>query len=101
MFSDDSIVSMLKEAGPAKGRPPAVLQVLPSLVSGGVERGTVDLAGALVAAGWTAYVASAGGPMEHLLARVGAHHVKLPLASKKPLVMRRNAAALVDIILRH
>jgi glycosyltransferase involved in cell wall biosynthesis len=86
---------------PAEGRPPAVLQVLPSLVSGGVERGTVDLAGALVEAGWTAYVASAGGAMEHLLARAGAHHVKLPLASKNPLLMRRNAAALVEIIRRH
>lgn len=86
---------------PAEGRPPAVLQVVPSLVSGGVERGTVDLAGALAAAGWTAYVASAGGPMEHLVARAGGHHLKLPLASKNPLVMRRNAAQLIDIIRRH
>ena len=78
-----------------------MLQVVPSLVSGGVERGTVDLAGALVAAGWTAYVASAGGPMEHQLTRVGAHHLTLPLASKNPLVMRRNAAALSEIIRRH
>ena len=86
---------------PKEGRPPAVLQVIPSLVSGGVERGTVDLAGALVAAGWTAYVASAGGPMEHQLTRVGARHLTLPLASKNPLVMQRNAAALIDIIRRH
>jgi glycosyltransferase involved in cell wall biosynthesis len=96
MRQNDSIA-----APPAEGRPPAVLQVLPSLVSGGVERGTVDLAGVLAEAGWTAYVASSGGPMEHLLARVGAHHVKLPLASKNPLAMRRNAAALVEIIRRH
>jgi glycosyltransferase involved in cell wall biosynthesis len=96
MARDDSIAGSGKE-----GRPPAVLQVIPSLVSGGVERGTVDLAGALVAAGWTAYVASAGGPMEHQLARVGAHHIKLPLASKNPLVMRRNAGALIDLIRRH
>jgi glycosyltransferase involved in cell wall biosynthesis len=78
-----------------------VLQIIPSLISGGAERGTVDLAGALTAAGWTAYVASAGGPMEHELTRVGARHLKLPLASKNPLVMRRNAAALVEIIRRH
>jgi glycosyltransferase involved in cell wall biosynthesis len=86
---------------PAEGRPPAVLQVIPSLVSGGVERGTIDLAGALVAAGWTAYVASSGGPMEHQLARLGARHLRLPLASKNPLVMRRNVAALTEIIRRH
>jgi glycosyltransferase involved in cell wall biosynthesis len=96
MNSDDSIASPGEEA-----RPPAVLQVVPSLVSGGVERGTVDLAEALVAAGWVAYVASAGGPMEHHLARAGARHLTVPLASKNPLVMRRNVAALVDIIRRH
>jgi glycosyltransferase involved in cell wall biosynthesis len=82
----------------AEGRPPAVLQVVPSLVSGGVERGTVDLAGALVAAGWKAYVASAGGPMEHELAKAGATHRQLPLASKNPLVIRRNARALAQLI---
>ncbi|HEX3864791.1 MAG TPA: glycosyltransferase family 4 protein [Stellaceae bacterium] len=96
MASDNNTVGI-----PQKGRPPAVLQVVPSLVSGGVERGTVDLAAELVKAGWTAYVASAGGPMEHQLARAGARHFKLPLASKNPLVIRRNAAALIEIIRRH
>jgi glycosyltransferase involved in cell wall biosynthesis len=86
---------------PAKGRPPAVLQIVPSLVSGGAERGTVEVAAALVAAGWTSYVASAGGPLERDLARVGASHLKLPLASKNPLVMWRNRAALLRAIRRH
>ncbi len=95
MKPDDNIA-----ASGAEGRPPAVLQVIPSLVSGGAERGTLELAGSLVAAGWTAYVASSGGPMEHQLARLGAHHLKLPLASKNPLVIRRNAAALRQIIRR-
>ena len=40
-----------------------VLQVLPALVSGGVERGTLEIAEALVGAGWRALVASAGGPV--------------------------------------
>ena len=35
------------------------------------------------------------------LARAGAHHIKLPLASKNPIVMRRNAGALKNIIRRH
>ena len=70
---------------PPKGRPPAVLQIVPSLVSGGAERGTVELAGALVAAGWTSYVASAGGPLERDIVRAGATHLTLPLASKNPL----------------
>lgn len=79
-------------------RLPAVLQVIQSLVSGGVERGTVEVAAALKAAGWVAMVASAGGPMERELARAGVEHIKLPLASKSPLTIRRNTAALVDII---
>ncbi|MGH7065664.1 MAG: glycosyltransferase, partial [Stellaceae bacterium] len=83
-----------------KTRPPAVLQVLPSLVSGGAERGTVELAGALVAAGWTAYVASAGGPLERDLARAGATHLRMPLAAKNPFVMWHNRRALYRAIRR-
>jgi glycosyltransferase involved in cell wall biosynthesis len=93
MIIDDSIVP----AAPT-GRPAAALQVLPSLVSGGAERGTVELAGALVEAGWVSYVASDGGPLEHDIARAGAVHLTLPLASKNPLVMRRNAAKLARLI---
>ena len=78
-----------------------VLQVLPSLVTGGVERGTVDMAEAVVAAGGRAIVTSEGGPMAHQLARVGAVHVTLPLASKNPLVMRANIARLGEVIETH
>jgi len=80
---------------------PVVLQVLPSLVTGGVERGAVDVAGAVVAAGGTAIVVSAGGPMVHELERVGAHHITLPVDSKNPLVMRRNVGRLAALIEAH
>jgi glycosyltransferase involved in cell wall biosynthesis len=93
MSIDDIIVPVA-----STGRPPVVLQVLPSLISGGAERGTVELAGALVEAGWTSYVASGGGPLEREVARAGATHLTLPLASKNPLVMRRNTVALVRLI---
>jgi glycosyltransferase involved in cell wall biosynthesis len=76
------------------------LQIVPRLVSGGAERGTVELAAALVAAGWTSYVASGGGPLERDIIRSGATHLTLPLASKNPLLMRRNATALARLI-RH
>ena len=90
----------LEEECSPEGRPPAVLQIVPSLVSGGAERGTVELAAALTAAGWKAYVASSGGPLEHDIARAGAIHLTLPLASKNPLIMRRNRTALVREIRR-
>jgi len=96
MARDNNISSRRPEP-----RPPAVLQVVPSLGSGGVERGTIEIATALAAAGWTAYVASSGGPMERELARAGIEHIRLPLASKNPLTMRRNISALVRIIREH
>jgi glycosyltransferase involved in cell wall biosynthesis len=86
---------------PAKGRPPAVLQVVPRLGSGGAERGTVDIAGALVDAGWTSYVASAGGPLERDVVRAGSTHLTLPLASKNLFQLRRNATALARLIRRY
>jgi len=93
MSIDDTIAPVASTA-----RPPVVLQILPSLISGGAERGTVELAGALVEAGWTSYVASGGGPLEREIARAGAMHLTLPLASKNPLVMRRNTGTLIRLI---
>ncbi|HEY2539046.1 MAG TPA: glycosyltransferase family 4 protein, partial [Stellaceae bacterium] len=83
---------------PTHGRPPAVLQVIPRLVTGGAERGTVEIAAALSAAGWSAFVASAGGQLEHSIGRSGGTHLTLPLASKNPLVMRGNVSALSRVI---
>jgi glycosyltransferase involved in cell wall biosynthesis len=76
---------------------PTILQVLPALDTGGVERGTVEVAAAQVAAGFRAVVASAGGRLLPELSRTGASHVTLPLASKDPLVMWRNAARLAAV----
>lgn len=95
-FGDTSIA----EAG-GEERPPSVLQVLPALVTGGVERGTVDMAAALVDAGWRSFVCSAGGPMVREIERAGAEHITLPLDSKNPFVMRANTKRLCEIIEAH
>ncbi|MFN6252445.1 MAG: glycosyltransferase family 4 protein [Acetobacteraceae bacterium] len=76
------------------GPPPALLQVLPALRSGGVERGTLEIAEAQIAAGFRAIVASAGGEMVPALEKLGAKHITLPLTAKSPLAIWRNAAAL-------
>ncbi len=88
------------ESERGRGRQPVVLQVLPALVTGGVERGTVDMAAALVEAGWTALVASAGGPMVRELERAGARHIQMPLQGRSPLGIRRNVSYLEQVI-RH
>jgi glycosyltransferase involved in cell wall biosynthesis len=77
------------------------LQVLPALEMGGVERGTIQTAAALTAAGWRAMVASSGGLMTHELTRIGAEHIALPLAAKRPFRMLRNGDALANLINRH
>ncbi|NMM44866.1 glycosyltransferase family 4 protein [Rhodospirillaceae bacterium KN72] len=75
-----------------------VLQVLPALETGGVERTAVDIAIALKDAGYHPLVASSGGRMVRELARADIEHIDLPLASKNWLTMRRNADRLEAII---
>lgn len=81
-------------------RLPTVMQVLPELLTGGVERGTIDIAAAIVEGGGRSIVVSAGGPMTHELKRVGAEHFELPVASKNPFVMRQNIRRLVELAKR-
>jgi glycosyltransferase involved in cell wall biosynthesis len=78
--------------------PPVVLQVLPSLITGGVERGTVEIAKAIVEAEAIALVASAGGPMVRQIERAGGTHIALQLTTKSPLGIWRNARALEAVI---
>lgn len=75
-----------------------ILQVLPALDSGGVERGTVEIARALVEGGHRALVASSGGRMVSEVEAVGATHIALPLKSKNPLTIIANINRLVDVI---
>ena len=77
---------------------PAVLQVLPRLITGGVERSTIEITAALTEAGWTALVTSEGGPLVRAIERAGGRHVGLPLNRKDPVTLWRNAAALGRLI---
>lgn len=76
----------------------AILQVLPRLDSGGVERGTLEIVEAIQDAGMQAFVASAGGSLVPMISRHGGIHIPLPLHSKNPLTIWRNAAKLTTII---
>lgn len=77
---------------------PRILQVLPALGTGGVERGTLDIARHLSAQGWTALVASSGGAAISELAACAARHYRLPLAAKSPWVIHANIGRLQKLI---
>lgn len=76
----------------------SVMQVLPALVSGGVERGTIDIADALIKNNHHAIVVSSGGPMVEQLEELGATHIKLPVHSKNPYTTWKNSLALKKLI---
>jgi len=78
-----------------------IMQVLPALISGGVERGTIDIATALIKNGHRAIVVSSGGGLVKQLEKIGAIHIKLAVQSKNPFVLRKNAHTLKELILEH
>jgi glycosyltransferase involved in cell wall biosynthesis len=80
---------------------PVVLQVLPSLVTGGVERGTIEITEAVARAEAVALVASAGGRLVPAVERAGGRHFALPLTAKNPTAIWRNAARLEALIREH
>ncbi len=65
-----------------------VMQLVPNMRSGGVERGTVEVATSLVAAGHRCIVVSAGGRLVKALDNVGAEHIELPVGRKSPISLR-------------
>ncbi|MFP4361065.1 MAG: glycosyl transferase, partial [Alphaproteobacteria bacterium] len=86
-------------ASPPPATPrPTVLQVLPRLDTGGVERGTVEVARALAEAGWRPLVAAEPGRLVSELEAAGGGFVALPLARKNPLALARNARRLAALV---
>ncbi|HNO64160.1 MAG TPA: glycosyltransferase family 4 protein [Thauera aminoaromatica] len=61
-----------------------VLQLLPALDSGGVERGTLEIARALVVAGHESVVLSKGGRLVEQLQAEGSRHIARDLGRKSP-----------------
>jgi glycosyltransferase involved in cell wall biosynthesis len=80
------------------GRPVTILQVLPRLDLGGVERGALEIAAAIVEAGGRALVASEGGRLAGRLEGLGAEMLIGSFASKNPSVIVANAGTLARIV---
>lgn len=81
-----------------KENKPVVLQVLPELEMGGVEIGTVEIAGGMQKRGITNFVASQGGRLVYDLEKIKVGHLTLPLKTKNIFKMRKNADKLAQFI---
>ncbi len=66
----------------------SVVQLLPALNGGGVERGTLEVARELVRRGHRSVVISAGGRLVPDLISEGSEHLGWPLGVKSPLTLR-------------
>ncbi len=75
-----------------------VLQVVPRLDTGGVERGTLEITEAITSAGGRSLVASAGGQLEFRLARAGGEFFPMHVDSKNPATMWQNARLMRRLI---
>ncbi len=76
-------------------RPITILQLLPRLDTGGAERVVIEIAAAVQNSGHIALIAcEEGGALTHAALRTGAEIINLPLATKSPLAIRRNAKRL-------
>jgi glycosyltransferase involved in cell wall biosynthesis len=99
-MNDIANQARVEQAAEAAGGP-VVLQVVPQLAGGGLERGTIDLARYLVSQGWRALVVSAGGSEEAELQAIGATSLQLPLRAKNPFTIRANIGRLQRLIREH
>ena len=63
--------------------PIGVIQILPELIAGGVERGTLELSKFLVSKGHRSLVISQGGPLVDMLLKEGGRHHRMPYIGEK------------------
>ena len=75
-----------------------VVQVIPALESGGVERGTIDVANYLAELKIHNSIISNGGFLENELNQEFIDHFKLPVHSKNPILILFNAIIISFII---
>lgn len=77
---------------------PVILQIIPTLGTGGAERTTIEICEALTMASGKALVASEGGRLEAELAAAGGELIRFPAAAKNPAKLVANAQRLKQLI---
>lgn len=82
-------------------KPAVIMQILPALNSGGVERGVMDIAKTVAKNGFDSIVVSGGGAMIQQFIGSKVRHILLPVYSKNPFVIYRNIKKLTALIQEH
>ena len=75
-----------------------VVQILPALNEGGVERGTIELSRELVRRGHRSTVISSGGKLAGKIVKDGGEHLLIDVRSKNPLTAFGRAARLREAL---
>ena len=75
-----------------------ILQIIPSLKSGGIERGVVEINNYLVKNGFNSFVLSSGGKMVYQIEQGGGRHITMDVATKNPFKMFMNIFKIRKII---
>ena len=79
---------------------PTILQIIPELETGGAELSTIEMVGAIAAAGGRALVLSEGGRLACKIGASGGEFVPFPAATKNPVRMLWNALQIARLIER-
>ena len=77
---------------------PTIIQALPSLISGEVENGTIEIAKFLVENGYQSIVLSSGGEMVEELKHSLSKHIQINIDSKNPFWIYKNIAIINKIM---
>lgn len=75
-----------------------IIQIIPSLENGGVERGVIDIAKELKNQNFNSIVVSKGGAMTCFLKEAGIKHIELDVKSKNPLKIFLNIKKIQKLI---
>lgn len=78
-------------------KPITIIQIIPAMHSGGVERGVLEFSKKLVNLGYNSIVISSGGSLVNLLEKNGVKHIELNIQSKNPAKIFNNITKLKNI----
>ena len=85
-------------SAPEEQHPLTVLQIVPRLEMGGVERGTLEITEAITRAGGRALVATAGGRLLPRVIKAGGEVIAMNVDTRNPLNLWQNARLLARLI---